>query len=162
MVDIYKELEEEIALAGGIDKLVQSDIAKIKLYRKHMMGYTPEQALAEASSPIRQAEADVAAQKIERARSEFDQDLKNQKERNKLHHSMTQGLMDEYSRRTKVMIMLRDESVELENDISEFLGVMEGSPAYGFKLIDIKFSAVPGSNKAMLTYSEIKKPKETI
>lgn len=31
MVDIYKELDEEIALAGGIDKLVQSDLAKMKL-----------------------------------------------------------------------------------------------------------------------------------
>jgi hypothetical protein len=124
--------------------------------------YTPEQALAEASSPIRQAEADLNDAKLERLRSEFDRDLERQKEHNKRQDRMLQGLVDEYSRRTKVMIMLRDGSAELEDDINEFLGVMEGSPAYGFKLIDIKFSAVPGGNRAVIIYSKIDKPKETI
>ena len=156
MTDIYKELEEEIALAGGIDKLVASDIAKMKLYR----GYTPEQALAEASSPIRQAEADLNEAKLERLRSEFDRDLERQKEHNKRQDRMLQGLVDEYSRRTKVRLLSIQDPGEMEDAINEFLYDRQIDGEARFSLIDIKYSGTSTVTEALIIYSEIDKPKE--
>jgi hypothetical protein len=158
--------------------------------------YTPEQALAEATSPIRKADEDIAKLKIQKLQRDFPQEVEKQREKNKLFGHMTQcvvdeackkltpeekqrkwekaiekakventlvdrkiqRMLDEAYRRTSVMIMLRDDCTELEDDINEFLSLMEGDPDAGFRFIDIKFCS---QNEAMMIYSSIVKPKET-
>lgn len=158
MTDIYKEVEEEFALLGGIDKVQAYDLAVMRRKGYMESRYTPEQALAEASSPIRQAEADLTRQALLKAQSEYDLELKRQRENNKLHDRMIQSLVNECYRRTKVMVMMRDEIIELEDDINEFLSSMGDDPAASFKLIDIKFHK---PTEVMIIYSEIVRPKES-
>lgn len=114
MTDIYKDLEEEIALSGGIEKMMKSDLARMREYQRKGAA---------------------------------------------LGDTICADMRNETYRRTKVMILLREDSCELEDDINEYLSDMGSDDTIGFRLIDVKFSAEPGGYRAMLIYSAIDKPE---
>lgn len=141
MTDIYKELEEEIALAGGIDKLVQSDFAKMKEFAE------------QANDKIRREfERDL--------RREFERDLERQKEQNQRQDRMLQGLRDEAYRRTKVKIYSYCEASDVEETVNNFLCMKQDDTKKSFTLIDIKYSTGVAYSEALVIYSEIDKPRE--
>jgi len=122
--------------------------------------YTPEQALAEASSPIQLATEAFNKMQLERARDEFDRDLERQKEQNKIQDRMLQGLVDECYRSTKVRLLSIQDPGEMEDAINEFLYDRQIDGEARFSLIDIKYSGTSTVTEALIIYSEIDKPKE--
>ena len=123
--------------------------------------YTPEQALAEATSPIQLATEAFNKMQLERARDEFDRDLERQKEQNKRQDRMLQGLVGEFSRRTKVCILEARSSGEMEIAVNDFLCKKQEDTDKRFTFLDIKYSAARAFNYyALIIYSEIDKPKE--
>ena len=123
--------------------------------------YTPEQALAEATSPIQLATEAFNKMQLEKGRGEFDRDLERQKEQNKRQDRMLHSLVDEWYRRTKVRLLSAATSGELGDAINAFLQKKQEDSDKRFTFLDIKYSAARAFNYyALIIYSEIDKPKE--